>query len=74
MQSAIDEVSDFCFHTLSWEATLIDLKMDRTHFKGMAEHVCVGGRITGSMELWLADVEKIYKMCLQKNRQRRFLQ
>lgn len=30
----------------------------------MAEHACMGGVITGPMELGPDDVENIYKMCL----------
>lgn len=30
----------------------------------MAEHACMGGVITGPMELRLADVKKIYEMCM----------
>ena len=63
-KKAIDAVSDFCFNTLGLTPTLTDLKIDKTHFKAMAEHACMGGVITGPMELRPADVEKIYEMCL----------
>lgn len=61
---AIAALSDFCFKTLGLSPTLTELNIDETHFKAMAEHACVGGFITGLRELYPADVEKIYKMCL----------
>ena len=63
-KKAIDAVSDFCIHTLGLLPNLTDLKIDKTHFKAMAEHACMGGAITGPMTLYPADVEKIYEMCL----------
>lgn len=63
-KKAIDALSDFCFGTLGLLPTLTDLKIDKTHFKAMAEHACMGGVITGPMELRPEDVEKIYEMCL----------
>ena len=63
-KKAIDTLSDFCFDTLGLLPTLTDLKIDKTHFKAMAEHACMGGVITGPMELRPEDVEKIYEMCL----------
>lgn len=63
-KKAIDALSDFCFGTLGLSSTLSDLKIDKTHFKAMAEHACMGGVITGPVELPPADVEKIYEMCL----------
>lgn len=63
-KKAIDALSDFCFDTLGLLPTLTDLKIDKTHFKAMAEHACMGGVITGPMELRPEDVEKIYEMCL----------
>lgn len=63
-KKAIAAVSDFCVGTLGLAPTLTDLKIDKTHFKAMAEHACMGGIITGPMELQSADVEKIYEMCL----------
>ena len=63
-RKAIEAVSDFCFCTLGLQSKLSDLKIDTAHFKAMAEHACMGGVITGPMELHPADVEKIYEMCL----------
>ncbi|MBE7723935.1 MAG: iron-containing alcohol dehydrogenase [Enterocloster citroniae] len=63
-KKSIKAVSEFCFHTLGLAPTLTDLKIDKTYFKTMAEHACMGGVITGPMELHPADVEKIYEMCL----------
>lgn len=61
---AIEAVSDFCFNTLALKPTLSDLQIDTVYFKAMAEHACVGGVISGPMELRPVDVENIYKMCL----------
>ena len=61
---AIQTVSDFCFNTLELKSSLSDLQIDAAHFKVMAEHACMGGVITGPMELRPADVERIYEMCL----------
>lgn len=63
-KKAIAALSDFCFDTLGLLSTLTDLKIDKTHFKAMAEHACMGGVITGPVELRPEDVEKIYEMCL----------
>lgn len=63
-KKAIEAVSDFCFNTLDLKPTLSDLQIDTAHFKAMAEHACMGGVITGPMELRSVDVEKIYEMCL----------
>ena len=63
-KQAIRAVSDFCFDTLDLKANLSDLDIDSTHFEAMAEHACVGGVITGPMELRPEDVRKIYEMCL----------
>lgn len=63
-KKAIEAVSDFCFGTLGLQSKLSDLQIDAAHFKAMAEHACMGGVITGPMELAPADVEKIYEMCL----------
>lgn len=63
-RKAIEAVSDFCFCTLGLQSKLSDLKIDTIHFKAMAEHACMGGVITGPMELRPADIEKIYEMCL----------
>lgn len=63
-KKAITAVSDFCFKTLRLKATLSELDIDDTHFKDMAEHACMGGVITGSVNLAPEDVEKIYRMCL----------
>lgn len=63
-KKAIDALSDFCFGTLGLSSALTDLNIDKTHFKAMAEHACMGGVITGPVELRPADVEKIYEMCL----------
>lgn len=63
-KKAIEAVSDFCFRTLALEQSLSDLQIDSSHFKAMAEHACMGGAITGPMELKPDDVEKIYEMCL----------
>lgn len=63
-KKSIEAVSEFCFHTLGLAPTLTDLKIDKTYFKAMAEHACIGGAITGPMELHPEDVEKIYEMCL----------
>lgn len=63
-KKAIAALSDFCFDTLGFLPTLTDLKIDETHFKAMAEHACMGGVITGPMELRPEDIEKIYEMCL----------
>ena len=46
------------------KATLSELDIDDTHFKDMAEHACMGGVITGPVNLVPEDVEKIYRMCL----------
>lgn len=61
---AIQAVYDFCFNTLELKSSLSDLQIDAAHFKEMAEHACMGGVITGPMELRPADVERIYEMCL----------
>lgn len=63
-KKSIEAVSEFCFHTLGLAPTLTDLKIDKTYFKAMAEHACMGSVITGPMELHPEDVEKIYEMCL----------
>lgn len=63
-KKAIDALSDFCFSTLGLSSTLSDMNIDKTHFKAMAEHACMGGVITGPVELRPEDVEKIYEMCL----------
>ena len=63
-KKAITAVSDFCFKTLGLKATLSELDIDDTHFKDMAEHACMGGVITGPVNLVPEDVEKIYRMCL----------
>lgn len=63
-EKAITAVSDFCFQTLGLKATLSELDIDDTHFKDMAEHACMGGVITGPVNLVPEDVEKIYRMCL----------
>lgn len=63
-EKAITAVSDFCFQTLGLKATLSELDIDDTHFKDMAEHACMGGVITGPVNLTPEDVEKIYQMCL----------
>lgn len=63
-KKAINALSDFCFGTLGLSSTLTGLNIDKTHFKAMAEHACMGGVITGPMELRPEDVEKIYEMCL----------
>ena len=63
-KKAIAALSDFCFDTLGLLPTLTDLKIDETHFKAMAEHACMGGVITGPMELRPEDIEKIFEMCL----------
>ena len=63
-EKAIEAVSNFCFHTLGLKSALSDLEIDTVHFKAMAEHACMGGVITGPVELRPADVENIYKMCL----------
>lgn len=63
-KKAIEAVSDFCFNTLGLKPNLSDLQIDTEHFKAMAEHACMGGVITGPMELRPDDVENIYKMCL----------
>lgn len=62
-KKAIDALSDFCFGTLGLLPTLTDLNIDKTHFKAMAEHACMGGVISGPVELRPEDVEKIYEMC-----------
>lgn len=63
-KKAITAVSDFCFKTLGLKETLSELDIDDTHFKDMAEHACMGGVITGPVNLVPEDVEKIYQMCL----------
>lgn len=63
-RKAIEAVSNFCFNTLELKQNLSDLQIDTSYFKAMAEHACMGGVITGPMELRPADVEKIYEMCL----------
>lgn len=63
-KKAIVALSGFCFDTLWLLPTLTDLKIDKTHFKTMAEHACMGGVITGPVELRPEDVEKVYEMCL----------
>ncbi|MCD8068684.1 MAG: iron-containing alcohol dehydrogenase [Lachnospiraceae bacterium] len=63
-KKAIEAVSAFCFETLGLKSTLSDLQIDKSHFKAMAEHACVGGSISGPKELTPDDVEKIYEMCL----------
>lgn len=63
-KKAIDALSAFCFDTLGLSSALSDLNIDKTHFKAMAEHACMGGVITGPVELRPEDVEKIYEMCL----------
>lgn len=63
-EKAIEAVSIFCFQTLGLKSTLSDLQIDRTNFKAMAAHACVGGSISGPKELTPGDVEKIYEMCL----------
>lgn len=42
------------------------MDIDDTYFKDMAEHACMGGVITGPVNLASEDVEKIYEMCLEK--------
>lgn len=61
---AIEAVSKFCFETLGLKSTLTELQIDSAHFTDMAHHACMGGAITGPMELRPDDVKKIYEMCL----------
>lgn len=63
-EQAIKAVSKFCFETLGLKSTLSDLHIDATHFGDMARHACMGGVITGPMELNPDDVQEIYDMCL----------
>lgn len=63
-KQAINAVSKFCFETLGLKSALSDLHIDSTHFEDMARHACMGGVITGPMELHPDDVQKIYEMCL----------
>lgn len=63
-KQAIKAVSKFCFETLGLKSTLSDLHIDATHFGDMARHACMGGVITGPMELKPDDVQEIYDMCL----------
>lgn len=63
-KQAINAVSKFCFETLGLKSTLSDLHIDATYFGDMARHACMGGVITGPMELHSDDVQKIYEMCL----------
>lgn len=63
-KQAIQAISKFCFETLGLQSTLSDLHIDATHFEDMAQHACMGGAITGPMELLPDDVQKIYEMCL----------
>lgn len=63
-KQTIDAVSHFCFHTLGLKSSLTELQIDDEHFNDMAEHACMGGAITGPMELHPEDVRKIYEMCL----------
>ena len=63
-KQTIDAVSHFCFHTLGLKSSLTELQINDAHFNDMAEHACMGGGITGPMELHPEDVRKIYEMCL----------
>lgn len=63
-RAAINAVSAFCFETLGLKRTLMELRIDDTHFREMAEHACNGGVITGFKNLTPDDLEKIYRMCL----------
>ncbi|MCD7775339.1 MAG: iron-containing alcohol dehydrogenase [Clostridiales bacterium] len=65
-KKAIDALSAFCFETLGLQSSLADLNIDSTHFRDMAEHACMGGKISGIKCLDADDLVKIYEMCLNK--------
>ncbi len=63
-EAAIEGLEKFCFETLGLEPSLKKLGIDETHFKGMAEHACRGGEISGLRPLRAEDVERIFYDCL----------
>lgn len=63
-KKAIAALSNFCFDVLGLQPSLSNLKIDRTHFKDMAQHACRNGAICGPKQLDATDIEKIYELCL----------
>lgn len=63
-QQAISRVRTFLFDTLGLKSTLPAVGIDETHFALMA-HKAVGGKtLKGFKPLQQADVEAIYRMCM----------
>ena len=62
---AIEKLSDFLFNTLGLKSTLPEVGIDETHFAVMARKSVGGGTLHGFKPLQQADVEQIFKMCMQ---------
>ena len=62
---AIDRLSDFLFKTLHLKSNFPEVGIDETHFAVMARKSVGGGTLHGFKPLQQADVEAIFKMCME---------
>ena len=64
-REAIARLSDFLFNTLSLKRTFPEVGIDETHFATMARKSVFGDTLPGFKPLRQADVENIFKMCME---------
>jgi len=65
--NAIQALETFFFETLGLKSHLSDLGIDDKYFSAMARKACgAEGILHGFTDLTPADVEKIFRMCLEK--------